>query len=72
MFPLDRFLTASRLKTTKNVQVAPLITGHYMLWFADIPEERAFEYWGKDYKKKLVVQLHTIEVFRNHFPNVML
>ena len=72
MFPLERFLAASRLGATDYVQAAPFITGHFMLWFAGIPEERAFEYWGRDYEKKLSAQLKTIEAFRNPFPDVML
>ncbi len=72
MFPLERFLAASRLEATDRVQAAPFITGHFMLWFAGIPEERAFEYWGRDYGKKLGAQLKTIEAFRNRFPDVML
>lgn len=72
MFPLERFLAASRLEATDCVQVAPFVTGHFMLWFAGIPEERALEYWGRDYERKLNAQLKTIEAFGNRFPHVML
>jgi len=71
MNPLDRFLIAAQLSSVDNVQAAPFITGHYMLWFAGIPEDNAVEYWGKDYKKKLSAQLKTIKSFEA-FPDVMI
>jgi len=72
MHPLDRFLAAAELRTADVVPVAPFITGHFMLWFAGIPEERAFEYWGRDYEKKLYAQLKTVKAFEKAFPHIMI
>jgi len=71
MYPLERFLIASRLEEGDHVQAAPFITGHFILWFAGIPEERAVEYWGRNYKKKLYAQLKTIKAFES-FPDVLI
>ncbi len=71
MYPLERFLTASKLKFADYVPASPFITGHFILWFAGIPEDKAFEYWGRDYKKKLYAQLKTIRAFEG-FPDVMI
>ena len=71
MYPLERFLAASRLEEGDHVQAAPFITGHFILWFAGIPDERAVEYWGRDYKKKLYAQLKTIKAFES-FPDVLI
>lgn len=71
MYPLDRFLIASQLEFADHVPAAPFITGHFALWFAGIPEDRATEYWGRDYEKKLHAQLKTIRAFEA-FPDVMI
>jgi len=71
MHPLDRFITASQLKFADHVPASPFITGHFILWFAGFPEDRAFEYWGRDYEKKIYAQLKTIKAFEA-FPDVMI
>jgi len=71
MFPLDRFLATSELRLVDYVQAAPFITGHFIAWYAGIPEERSHEYWRGDYRKKLYAQLKTIKAFEA-FPEVMI
>jgi len=64
---LERFLIAARLETPDQVQAAPFATGHFISWFAGIPEARAIEYWERDYRRKLSAQLTVIKAF----PDVM-
>ncbi len=64
-------MATAHLEETDHVQAAPFITGHFMLWFAGIPEDRAAEYWGNDYRKKFFAQLKTIEAF-DAFPDVLI
>uniref|UniRef100_A0A7V4JPB1 Uroporphyrinogen decarboxylase (URO-D) domain-containing protein n=1 Tax=Thermodesulfobacterium geofontis TaxID=1295609 RepID=A0A7V4JPB1_9BACT len=61
--PLERFLIAATLQEPDQVPACPFATGHFISWFAGIPEQQAVEYWAGDYRKKLSSQLTVIKAF---------
>ncbi|MCS7116582.1 MAG: uroporphyrinogen decarboxylase family protein [Nitrososphaerota archaeon] len=57
------FEKAAHLQIPDQIPVSLLATGDFIIYFSNIPLNHQIEYWGRDYKRKFLLQLRLVESF---------